>query len=151
MKKWFAQKNMIYFYLAAYFALSLFFLDSFPFMHSDESWLSGLTREMMHSGPGATEPFFDLMPRYPHAIKILFHLLQMPFILGFGYSLFSVRLLSLITGTVLLYVFYRLSHWLFKSDLKALAITLILSLDVQFIYATHFARQDIIITLGSLR
>ena len=138
----------IFIYLGIYFVLNLIFLNQFPFMHSDESWLSGLSREMMHSGLDATEPFFDLLPRYPHAIKVLYHLMQMPFVLVFGYNLFSVRLISLIFGTALLYLFYRLARLLSQSDLKALIITVILSFDVQFVYASHFARQDIIITLG---
>ena len=65
--------------LGLYFVFSLFFLDKFPFMHSDESWLSGLTRTMMHEGLDSTETFFDLLPRYPHAIKSFFHIMQNAF------------------------------------------------------------------------
>lgn len=146
-KKQFSGK-WILLYLGAYFILNLLFLSMFPMMHSDESWLSGLTRAMMTNGPGTTEPFFDLMPRFPHAIKLLFHALQMPFITVFGYNLFAVRLISLLFGTATLYMFYRLCARMFGSSLKALVMTAILSLDVQFIYASHFARQDIIITFG---
>lgn len=147
MKKRFTHK-WIFIYLGVYFALNLLFLDAYPFMHSDESWLSGLTRAMMHQGFGTTEPFFDLLPRYPHAIKILFHTIQMPFITIGGYNLFAMRLLSLIFGILTLYVFYRLCVLLFKCNVKALVMTAILSLDVQMIYASHMARQDIIITFG---
>lgn len=135
-------------YLTAFFMLNLLFLSKYPFMHSDESWLSGLTRAMMSEGPGVTEPFFDLMPRFPHAIKILFHGIQMPFILAFGYNLFAVRLVSLLFGTALLYVFYKLCKLLFGGDIKPLVMTVVLSVDVQFIYASHMARQDIIIAFG---
>lgn len=143
-------KKAIFIYLLIYFAANLVFLDTFPFMHSDESWLSGLTRAMMKGGPSVTEPFFDLFPRYPHAIKTIFHLLQMPFILVFGYNLFAVRLVSLLFGTAALYIFYRLALLLCKSELRALVITVLLSADVQYIYAAHFARQDIIIAFGML-
>lgn len=142
--------HSIWVYLAAYFALSLLVLTRFPFMHSDESWLSGLTRQMAERGLTATEPFFDLVPRYPHAIKTLFHLMQMLFIGVFGYSLFAVRLLSLVFGTASLYLTYRIARLLSSSDVKALLLTVALSLDVQFLYATHFARQDIIIAFGML-
>ena len=148
MKK--RQGIIIFIYLGVWFVLNLLFLSKFPFMHSDESWLSGLSRAMMSGGAGVTEPFFDLLPRYPHAIKILFHAVQMPFIAVFGYKLFAVRLVSLVFGTAALYVFYRLCRHLFKSDIKALIMTAVLSLDVQFIYASHMARQEIIITFGLL-
>ena len=142
--------NVIWIYLAVYFALNALMLDRFPFMHSDESWLSGLTREMAVSGLDATEPFFDLLPRHPHAIKTLYHLMQMLFIGVFGYSLFAVRLLSLVFGTASLYLVYRIARLLSGSVIKALFITVLLSLDVQFLYASHFARQDIIITFVML-
>ncbi len=149
MKKRLA-KNVIWIYLAVYFGLSLFILDKFPFMHSDESWLSGLTRAMTTGGLDATELFFDLWPRYPHAIKTLFHLMQMTFIAVFGYNLFAVRLLSLVFGTAALYLVYRIAQLLSGSKVKSLILTVILSLDVQFLYASHFARQDIIIAFGIL-
>ena len=142
--------NAIWMYLALYFALSLLVLDKFPFMHSDESWLSGLTRAMTVRGLDTTEPFFDLVPRYPHAIKTLFHLMQMPLIEVFGYNLFAVRLLSLIFGTAALYMAYRIALLLCGSPMKSLILTAILSLDVQFLYASHFARQDIIVAFGML-
>jgi len=115
-------------------------------MHSDESWLSGLTRAMMHDGLNSTEYFFDLIPRYPHAIKIIFHILQMPFIMLFGYSLFSVRLMSLIFGIIALILFFKTIHQITDSFGIAFLGMVVLSLDIQFIYASHFARQEIIIT-----
>jgi len=142
--------KLICIYLGLYFIANLLFLDKFPFMHSDESWLSGLTRAMMSNGLNSTEPFFDLLPRFPHAIKILFHIMQMPFILIFGYNIFSVRLVSLVFGVACLYLFYRLSLCFLKTDIKAFMITVVLSLDVQFIYASHFARQEVIIASGIL-
>ena len=93
----FIKENLfIILYLTGYFFINILFLTKYPFMHSDESWLSGLSRTMMYDGLGSTEYFFDLVPRYPHAIKIIFHILQIVFIKLFGYSLFSVRLLSLV-------------------------------------------------------
>ena len=131
-------------YIVVWFCLNLFFLTQFPFMHSDESWLSGLTRTMMHEGLGSTEYFFDLLPRYPHAIKILFHMAQMGFITVFGYNLFAVRLMSLVFGTASLYAFYGLVRTQLKPTFSVLAVTA-LSLNIQFIYASHFARQEIVI------
>lgn len=137
--------NYIYFYLAFYVSISLLFLTSFPRMHSDESWLSGLTRTMMSQGLNTTEYFFDALPRYPHAIKSIFHILQMPFILVFGYNLFAVRLMSLVFATIALFFFYKLLKHITKSSVIALIGTIILSIDIQFVYSSHFARQESII------
>lgn len=142
--------KVIYVFIFAYFIIGLFFVSKFPFMHSDESWLSGLTRNMMENGMNSTETFFDLLPRYPHAIKSLFHIIQMPFILVFGYKLFSVRLVSLIFGSVLLIFIYKIALQLSKSIGKSILITIALAFDIQFIYASHFARQEIIIATGMM-
>jgi len=133
-------------YLLFYFIVNIFFLSRFPAMHSDESWLSGLSRTMVNEGFGATEYFFDLLPRYPHAIKIIFHMMQMPFICIFGYNLFAVRLLSLIFGMLCLLLFYKILIKLTKSFAVSFLAMAIISLDIQFIYASHFARQEIVMT-----
>ncbi len=139
------EKEIVFFFLLAWFAGNLFFLTRFPLVHSDESWLAGLTRNMMESGSmGVTEPFFDLKPRYPHAIKILFHLLQMPFLLAFGYSAFSVRLLSLLFGAASLYLVFRISREMASFHIS-LAVTVLVSLDGQFLTAAHTARQEILL------
>jgi len=132
-------------YIGIYFVINLILLTKFPTMHSDESWLSGLTRSMMNEGVGTTEYFFDLLPRYPHAIKTIFHLMQMMFISIFGYSLFAVRLLSLFFGIISLVIFYKILVKLTNSNILSFIGMIILSLDIQFIYASHFARQEIVI------
>ncbi len=143
------KKNIIsYAALAIYFIGSLFFLDKFPFMHSDESWLSGLTRTMMHEGMDSTETFFDLLPRYPHTIKSFFHMMQMPLIKLFGYELFSVRLLSAVFAGASLFILYKIVLKISGSNLFAFLAAAVVALDIQFIYASHFARQEIIIAFG---
>jgi hypothetical protein len=105
-----------------FFLLNLLFLTKYPFVHSDESWLAGLTRNMMQSHSFAvTEPFFNLKIRYPHAIKLLFHLLQMPLLSLFGYRIVSVRLLSLLAGSTGLFLFYRAGSALFSKRTKSVA------------------------------
>ena len=114
-------------------------------MHTDESWLSGLSRSMItQKTPAATEYFFDLVERSPHAIKILFHGIQILFIRILGYSLFSVRLISLLTGTLCLTAFSKICRRLAISELTG---TILLSVQIQFIYSSHFARQEIQILL----
>ena len=141
--KWF-----LYIFLLVWFLLQFSFLTEFPFMHSDESWLSTLSRDMLvNKDLGVTESVFDVMPRYPHAIKVVFHLVQMAFIQVFGYQLFSVRLISLVCGVGVLYFFYRLIEDMTESTWLAIVGMVLLAVDVQFIYATHFARAEAMLLL----
>jgi 4-amino-4-deoxy-L-arabinose transferase-like glycosyltransferase len=117
-------------------------LTSFPFMHSDESWLALLSQEMLRSGSlAASHPFFDLYPMYPHAIKVVFNLLQMAFIGLFGTTLFSMRLLSFVASTLALGLFYRLLKHRYDAT-TSLATILLLVLNVQWLHASHMARQE---------
>lgn len=145
------KEYLLYTYLIIWFVANLFFLTEFPFVHTDESWLSGLSRTMLNErSPSATEDFFDLQVRNPHAIKILFHTLQMGAIGLLGYSLKTVRLLSLVCGVFSLMLMDRLTVKILKIPYKktiALAIVIWMSLDVQFLYIAHFARQEICLLL----
>ncbi|HYE08690.1 MAG TPA: glycosyltransferase family 39 protein [Patescibacteria group bacterium] len=129
-----------------YIAISLFTLTRFPFVHSDESWLSGLSRNMLESRDySVTEAFFDIKDRYPHAIKILFHTMQIIFMQLMGYSIFTFRLLSFLFGLLCIFFMYKLCKLIFHSTSGAWLAAVLLAIDVQFIYASHFARQEIII------
>ena len=136
--------------LGLFFAVNLALLTRFPLVHSDESWLAGLTRSMMESGsPAVTEPFFDLKPRYPHAIKVLFHIMQMPFLRIFGHGAFAARLLSLVAGTLALWLFYRCCREMAPFKLS-LAATVLASLSAQFLFASHTARQEVLLLASGL-
>lgn len=146
------QKNhYILIYLSLWLLANLFFLTDYPFVHSDEPWLSGLSRSMMeNSSLSSTEDFFDLYERNPHAIKILFHMVQIPVIKVLGYSIFSVRLISLLAGFFSLALFYNLLLQFYSGEKKqwiSLITTVWVSLDIQFIYISHLARQEIILIL----
>jgi 4-amino-4-deoxy-L-arabinose transferase-like glycosyltransferase len=139
-------KNIIIALFIIYIVINLFTLTQFPFVHSDEPWLSGLSRNILEKGDySVTESFFDLKDRYPHAIKILFHTIQIIFIKLMGYSIFTFRFISLLFGSLCLLFMYKLCKLIFNSDRTAVVATVLLALDVQFIYASHFARQEIII------
>ncbi len=130
-----------------YVILSIASLTYFPFMHSDEGWLASLTRSILvERDIGATEDFFHEVNRNPHAIKSLFHLIQIPFTAA-GFTLFSVRLLSLLAGLATLYFLFRSSLLLFHDKLFAIFVVVLTAIDIQFIYTSHFARQEIIILL----
>ncbi len=138
-------------YCFVWFMLNLLILADYPFMHSDEPWLSGLSRQIMSEGRlDVTEPFYDLHKRHPHAIKILFHLGQIVFIKILGYSLYSVRFFSLTGGFLCLIginSFFRNLTGSEKSEWFSLVMTIWFSLDIQFIYASHTARQEIFLLL----
>lgn len=133
-------------FLGIYLVVNFSFLTDFPFVHSDEPWLSGLARNMADSGRlDVTESFFDLKERNPHAIKTIFHVIQIFFMKLFGYNIFSMRLVSLIFSILTLTFFFKLAQEIFHSRKSAFIATLLLGLDIQFIYASHFARQEIIL------
>lgn len=135
-------------FILFYLIINLFFLRSFPFVHSDEAWLSGLSRQIMQTNnPASTEAFFDLLPRSPHAIKTFFHLLQIIFIKLMGYQIFTFRLISLLAGSLSLFIFYKITILITKSKKLSLSALIILALDIHFIYSSHLARQEIILVL----
>jgi 4-amino-4-deoxy-L-arabinose transferase-like glycosyltransferase len=121
-------------------------LLTFPYLHSDETWLGGLSLTYLdQKHPFITEPFFDLFPRTPHLIKVFFHALQSAFISLFGYSLFSLRFMSLLFGMLSLFFTYKLFNRLGLHKLHAFLGTMLLGLNIQFMYASHFARQEMIL------
>ncbi|SFL36806.1 ArnT family glycosyltransferase [Halanaerobium salsuginis] len=134
--------------ISGFFLINLIILTKFPFIHSDEAWLSGLSRQIAatHSLK-STESFFDLMPRHPHAIKIFFHLIQISFSKIFGYHIFTFRLISLLSGTAALYFFYRIAQLITADNYLSNLAVLTLAVDIHFIYSSHLARQEIILVL----
>ena len=144
--RFFSRKIALYIIIALYISINFAILTSFPLVHSDEPWLSGLSRNIMEKGDySVTETFFDLKDRHPHAIKIIFHTIQILFIKLMGYSIFTFRFISLCFGLLTLYFTYKLSLSVFNSKKIAILVVILLAVDVQFIYASHFARQEIII------
>lgn len=145
LMQFFKQKK-IYILFFLYIILSISTLTTFPFVHSDESWLSGLSRNILEKKDfSVTETFFDLKVRNPHAIKILFHSIQIIFIKIMGYNIFTFRFISLIFGMASLFLIYRISFLIFHSKPWAFFAAALLAVDVQFVYASHFARQEIIL------
>lgn len=139
---------LIGFYVFIWILANLFFLDSFPFIHSDEVWLAGITQTMLEGGTFAvTEPFFDLQPRTVHGLRLIFHTLQAPFLLLLHYSPTGFRGLSLASGAAVLLLFFSLLKKMRFSGIHAFFGVLFLSLDMQFLYASRFGRQEILLLL----
>ncbi len=150
MSKW-LHANFIYLFLSIYLVFNIFTLLYYPFVHSDEAWLSGLTRAWLNRGTiTTTEPFFDLYPRAPHAIKILYHAMQALVFLVSGYGIFQARLLSLALGIATLLAFRRLLLRVLpepEGAKRAGFFMILLALDPQFIGAAHLGRQEIALML----
>lgn len=150
LSKW-LYANFIYFFLSIYVLLNIITLLYYPPVHSDESWLSGLSRAWLNQRAiTVTEPFFDLYPRAPHAIKILYHGAQaIVFAVG-GYGIFQTRLLSLGLGVAALLAFRRLLLRILpakRRDMLAGLFTMLVAIDPQFMLAAHLGRQEIALVL----
>lgn len=142
------KKKIILIAVFLWFIFNLFFLESFPFVHSDEIWLAGTSRAIFNDRSlDRTEPFFDLLPRTAHGMRILFHGLQGLFLGVLGFSVLSIRIFSLTSGAAGLILFYFLLKELKISPPAALAGMILLSLDIQFVYASHLGRQEIQLTV----
>lgn len=133
-------------YILLWVILNAFILTSYPFVHSDETWLAGITRTMLDEGSIAvTAPFFDLQPRTVHGLRLIFQGVQSLFQGILGYSVVGFRALSLFAGGLSLFLFFFLLKRLgFLSRYAFLGVVL-LSLDIQFLYASHFGRQEILL------
>src|SRR6056297_193258 len=128
--------KLIHIIILLFFILNLFILKSYPFVHSDEAWLSGLSRNILERKDfTVTEAFFDLMPRNPHAVKFFFHSLQIFIIKIFGYHIFSLRLISLAAGSLSLYIFYKIASLIVSSKIVSILGTVILAADIHYIYS----------------
>ena len=128
-----------------YLILHLLSLGFHPFVHSDEAWLASLTRAMMEEKtPAATEDVFVLTPRYPHALKTAWHLLQAPF-LAVSWTAFAARLPSLGAAMAVLVLTWKITGRLgLRSPLRYLSV-LLLAVNPQFLYLSHLARQEMLL------
>jgi hypothetical protein len=135
------KKNYIYLLLILFFIINILFLTSFPFVHSDESWLSGLSRTFLETGH-MNYLFFDIYPTAHHTMKIVFILIQNLFINFLGYSIFSVRLVSLLFSILSLYFFNKIIYYYSNDYFISFLTTLLFALNLQFILISHIARQE---------
>lgn len=130
--------------------LSLGTISWYPFVHSDEVWLASLTRAMLVEGNlAATEDFFVLTPRAPHAIKTLYHIIQMPF-LAVDYSAVAARLPSAVAGLAAVAMLYGIAAVLTRRRGIAAITAVAFAVDPHLLYTSHLARQEAIILALSL-
>ncbi len=136
--------------LPLYLLAHLFTLNIHPFVHSDEAWLAVLTRAMVSErSPAAVEEVFRLTPRYPHALKTLYHLMQAPFI-SISWSAFSARFPSLIAGVFSLLFITQIASSELPGENTGRKFrfipALFMALSPQFWYASHLGRQEMLLT-----
>jgi len=95
--------------------------------------------------PAAIEPFFRLTPRYPHAIKTLYHLVQMPF-LAVSWSAYAARLPSLIAGFLSLVLMIRAAEGFGLGPRSRFIPALLWAASPGFWSAAHLGRQEMMLT-----
>ncbi|MDA3949330.1 MAG: glycosyltransferase family 39 protein [Spirochaeta sp.] len=145
MRNWLILRYPVIPVLLVLAAVSAITLPWYPFVHSDEVWLASLTRTMVEERSlAATEEFFALTPRYPHAIKSLYHLIQMPF-LAMDFSHVAARLPSALAGLASVWFLYLVVAALTRRRVVAALIALAFGLDPQHLYISHLARQEALI------
>ncbi len=139
------------FFIFFYLIIHLNTLISFPYIHSDEAWLSGFSRTVLDKGTfKTTEPFFDLYPRPIHGLRVIFVGLQILFIKSFGYSILTMRSLSLCFSLGCLYVVYIIFRQQGHNDVISFLCTGLIAIMPQFIMASHVARQEPMILFAML-
>lgn len=148
-------KPILLLYFVIFFTINCLTLLQFPVVHSDELWLIGLGESMIQEKTlWTTEAFFDLYPRVIHPFRWLFHTIQIPFILILGPTAYTARLISLIFAVGALWVFHdilardhssALARDLPRSLSRPFLATVVLSLNIQFLYAARFGRQETLI------
>ena len=133
---------------ALWLAAHLVTLTRYPPMHADEAWLASGTRSILVSrSAAATEEFFRITPRSPHAIRLLFHALQAPFVAA-SFTLASVRLLSLACGVGVVLLAAAMARTLFASSAARVSFVAFLALDPGLFVSAHLARSEIVLVLA---
>ena len=136
-------KKINYGIIILFLFVNLIFLMDFPTVHSDELWLKGIAEHMLREKTfDTTEPFFDLYPRVVHPFRWLYNGVVIIALSFISPTVYSMRLISLFFGTLTLLI---ISDW-FSRSLKSKYLStlglLLLSLDIQYIYASHMGRQE---------
>lgn len=142
---------IIMLFILCYMGFHYMTLKTFPYVHSDESWLSGLSRTILDKKTfNTSEAFFDTYPRAIHGLRLVFVAFQGFFIKIFGYSITTMRSLSLVLSFLVLGVLYYYFHRRLADSKVAFLIVATIALMPQFIMMSHFARQEAFILLGML-
>lgn len=143
MIKSFPHKYALYIFLLIYSIVNIQTLMIFPNIHSDELWLLGLTDQMIQEKTVfTTESFYDLYPRVEHPFRWVYHLIYSVFVLVFGSNVFAGRLVSLVPGIGVLWIFHKWLTTKYHNAHATLIATIFLSLNINFLSSSHTGRQE---------
>ena len=143
MKRFPTASFLAFLCLAAWLVANAMCLTRFPPMHADEAWLASETRSILEEHSlKARADFFHITERSPHAIRLLFHTLQAPFVTA-SWSLASVRSLSLLCGLAVIIFTLTSTQRLFVTSAAPILFIAGLALDPLFITSSHLARPEI--------
>lgn len=132
---------------ALWLAAGVLGLTRIPPMHADEAWLASETRAILVAGSAAASAdFFHVSERRPHAIRLLFHALQAPFVAA-SFSLASVRTLSLLCGAAALLLAGVVGRVRFRSPAAIVLFVGGLAADPMVTAASHLGRPEIVLVL----
>jgi hypothetical protein len=137
-------KYLVPTFLLVYFLVNLLLLTDFPYVHSDEAWLSGLSRIFINEFK-MEYTFFNLFPTTHHTMKIFFMMIQGLFIKGFGYNIFTLRLVSLIFSIGSLLLFHKILLNYNIKRIQSLLYTILLAINLQWLMVSHIARQEAVL------
>jgi 4-amino-4-deoxy-L-arabinose transferase-like glycosyltransferase len=134
--------------LAVTLALGLLSLNRTPAPFVDEAWYANRAWAFIHTGRAfgtMDSGVLDKYDGYWTYFPVLGTLAHAAAIWTFGLSLYSVRLVSLAFGLVLLVAIFTVGHRFggYRCGLVAASLT---SVSSAFIYSSHLARHDILVS-----
>lgn len=127
----------------------LVYLNEVPGVFLDEGWLSNAAWHWLKTGENIAPMYSPVLDQFESSSVIRFYLGQLPYsavfaVLGLGF--FEARLASWLMGGALLVVVICIG-WQHYSKRTGVIAALFLSISAPFLYASHYARQDIWLTL----
>ncbi len=128
-------------------AIHLLSLLRIPAAFEDEGWYASRAWGLLHTGWAFGTVDSGVFEHYPHYERFFFWLgsaLTAPFLALFGPNLFTIRLVSLLFGMILLAVIYYIGVRLYDQRTGLLAVGLLGTSGV-FFQMAHLGRQDVIV------
>lgn len=139
---------MKFFALGLYAAVSFFFLDKWPTVYGDEALFVEPSIHLNQKGNFGTEmyaPIGGAEVSHPFQGR-LYTLIQAGALKITGTSVRGMRTLPFLCGLLTLILTYLIALHLFQSEPVALGSALVLALSHVFIFASHFARPDMMVS-----
>lgn len=127
----------------------LVYLNEIPSVFLDEAWMSNAAWHWLKTGENIAPMYSPVLDQFENPSAIRYYLGQLPYsavFAVFGFGFFEARLASWLMGGALLVVVICIG-WQHYSKRTGVIAALFLSISAPFLYASHYARQDIWLTL----